>query len=80
MDQGLEGTPTGQLEMGRNPRVPKPSPRGCCPHLSRPNFSAAPIPADLTSGKQAAGPSSPPAPGAWAPSHPLAGGSPCAGL
>lgn len=61
--QGLEGTPTGQQQMGRNPLVPKPSPRGCCPHLSRPNFSAAPTPADLTSGKQAVGASSPPAPG-----------------
>lgn len=60
--QGLEGTPTGQLEMGRHLVEPRRSPRGLCPHLSRPDFSVAPIPADLTSGKQAAGPSSPSAP------------------
>lgn len=61
--QGLEGTPRGQLEMDRNPVGPRRSPRGRCPHLSRPNFLAAPIPADPTSGKQAAGSSSPSAPG-----------------
>lgn len=43
--------PHSQLGMGRNPMKPRPSPKSCCPLLSCPNFSAAPIPADPTSGK-----------------------------
>lgn len=46
--------PAGQLETGRSPRGPRTS-RGRCPLLSRPDFSAAPVAADPTSGKQAAG-------------------------
>lgn len=66
--RALQGTLTGQLEVGRNPVGPRPSPIGRCPHLSRPVSAARFLLIPHPGSKQ---PGPPPLPslarGAWVP-------------